>query len=207
MPRSSEPLDPGRITAAAVELLDEVGLAALSTRKLAVKLGISSPSLYWHVRDKAALLDLVAEAICADAFAIDPELGWRDQLAAGLRQFRGVLLAHRDAAELLRQRPPTGAHRLRQIEATLQILFDAGFPDEEAAGVARLLTAHVLGSVGPTASREGAAERGAAMREAMAGYPNLLRVGPVLVGQSEEALFELGLDVVLDGLERRVPTP
>src|SRR4051812_27238527 len=105
-------LDPARITEAAVALLDEAGLDGLSTRRLAARLGIASPSLYWHVRDKESLLDLVAEAICADAFTIDPALPWRDQLATGMRQFRAMLLAHRDAARLLRDRPPRGPHRL-----------------------------------------------------------------------------------------------
>ncbi|MEJ3657601.1 TetR/AcrR family transcriptional regulator C-terminal domain-containing protein [Actinomycetes bacterium KLBMP 9759] len=201
------PLDLASITAAAVELLDEGGLPAVSTRKLAAKLGVSSPSLYWHVRDKAALLDLVAEAICADAFTVDPTLGWRDQLAEGLRQFRRMLLAHRDAAELLRLRPPTGPHRLRHIETTLRILSGAGFADEEAAGIARLLAAHVLNSVDdhrdPASDPRPDEERRAAMREAMAAYPNLRRVGPALVRQTGEELFELGLEIVLAGLVAR----
>ncbi|WP_232662553.1 TetR/AcrR family transcriptional regulator C-terminal domain-containing protein [Pseudonocardia sp. TRM90224] len=197
------PVDLASITTAAVELLDEGGLPAVSTRKLATKLGISSPSLYWHVRDKAALLDLVAEAICADAFTVDPGLGWRDQLAEGLRQFRTMLLAHRDAAELLRQRPPTGPHRLRHIETTLRILFDAGFTDDEAAGIVRLLTAHVLNSVDTRPAPEPDEDRRAAMREAMATYPNLRRVGPALVRQTGGELFELGLGVILDGLVAR----
>ncbi|MCP3800291.1 TetR family transcriptional regulator [Allokutzneria sp. A3M-2-11 16] len=102
------------VTEAAVELLNEVGLAELTTRRLAAKLGVRSPTLYWHVRNKAELLDLVAEAICADAFDIDETQSWRDQLADGLRQFRELLLRHRDAAELLRERPPQEPRRLGQ---------------------------------------------------------------------------------------------
>ena len=82
--RKSEPLDRNRIVGAAVALLDEVGLAGLSTRRLATALGVQSATLYWHVRNKDELLDLVAEALCADAFTIDPALPWPDQLASGL---------------------------------------------------------------------------------------------------------------------------
>src|SRR5687767_6624523 len=81
-------LDRDRITRAAVALLDEAGLAGLSTRRLATALGVQSATLYWHVRNKDELLDLVAETICADAFTIDRTLPWREQLASGLRQFR-----------------------------------------------------------------------------------------------------------------------
>jgi TetR/AcrR family transcriptional regulator, tetracycline repressor protein len=185
------------ITRAAVELLDEVGLAQLSTRRLADRLGVRSPTLYWHVKNKAALLDLVAEAICADAFDIDPAAPWRDQLAAGLRQFRALLLAHRDAATLLRERPP-GPRRLVHIETTVRILLDAGFSPEDAAGISRLLAAHVLASV-PTAP----AGDPSPVLASMADYPNLARVAPAFARLSETDLFDLGIEIILDGLAHR----
>jgi TetR/AcrR family tetracycline transcriptional repressor len=192
-------LDPARITEAAVALLDEAGLDGLSTRRLAARLGIASPSLYWHVRDKEALLDLVAEAICADAFTIDPGLPWRDQLATGLHQFRAMLLAHRDAARLLRDRPPRGPRRLAHVETTLRILLGAGFTEQDAAGIARLLTAHVLDSVpagGPPAAGMDWPD--------LADYPSLQRVAPAFAAQTADAVFELGVEVILDGLAARV---
>ena len=48
---------------AALELLDEVGIDGLSTRKLAERLGVQSPTLYWHFKNKGELLDAMAEAI------------------------------------------------------------------------------------------------------------------------------------------------
>lgn len=186
------------ITRAAVALLDEVGLAELSTRRLAAKLGVQSPTLYWHVQNKAELLDLVAEAICADAFDIDATLGWRDQLTSGLRQFRALLLAHRDAAALLRERPPTGPNRLGHLDTTVRILLEAGFSPDDAAGVSRLLTAHVLDSV-PTR-----VEPSDAVTEQMAAFPNLARVEPAFGRLSDTDLFELGVAVILDGLQQRL---
>ncbi|MHA6626068.1 TetR/AcrR family transcriptional regulator C-terminal domain-containing protein [Pseudonocardia sichuanensis] len=198
-----EPLDLARITSAAVELLDEVGLAELSTRRLAAKLGVRSPTLYWHVRNKAALLDLVAEAVCADAFEIDESQPWRAQLADGLRQFRALLLRHRDVAALLRERPPTGPHRLRHIDTTVGILLRAGFGPDEAAGISRLLTAHVLGSA-ETARPEPDPDESAALWERMAAYPNLRQVAPAFAGQRGEEIFELGVQILLDGLAARL---
>lgn len=193
-------LDVDRITQAAVDLLDEVGLDELSTRRLAAKLGVRSPTLYWHVRNKAELLDLVAEAICADAFRIDETQPWREQLTAGLRQFRALLLRHRDAAPLLRERPPTGPHRLGHIDTTVGILLRAGFDADESAAISRLLTAHVLNSVEPPRR----AAREAAPPDA-AGHPNLRRVAPAFVRQTGEEVFELGIEVILDGLAARLP--
>jgi AcrR family transcriptional regulator len=197
MPR--ETLDLTRITEAAVELLDEVGLAELSTRRLATRLGVRSPTLYWHVRDKAELLDLVAEAICADAFDIDATQPWHQQLADGLRQFRALLLRHRDAATLLRERPPTGPNRLRHIETTVRILLDAGFSTDDAAGISRLLSAHVLDSV-PTRPPGDPAP----ILARMADYPSLCQVGPAFGRLSDTDLFELGVEIILAGLRRRL---
>ncbi len=193
-------LDLAKITEAAVELLDDAGLTELTTRRLAAKLGVSSPTLYWHVKDKAELLDLVAEAICADAFEIDRSLPWRDQLASGLRQFRALLLRHRDAAALLRERPPTGPHRLGHIETTARILLEAGFSEEDTAGISRLLTAHVLASVETLPARE--PDEGFLAR--LEAYPHVGRLGPAFAAQSGEELFELGVEVILDGLAARL---
>jgi TetR/AcrR family tetracycline transcriptional repressor len=41
----------------ALELLNEVGIDALSTRAIAQRLGVQQPALYWHFKNKRALLD------------------------------------------------------------------------------------------------------------------------------------------------------
>lgn len=200
-------LDREQITNAAVELLDEAGLGGLSTRRLAAKLGVQSPTLYWHVRNKTELMDLVAEAICADAFQIDETLPWRDQLASGLRQFRALLLTHRDAATLLRERPPTGPRRLEQIDITVRILLRAGFSEDDAAGVSRILSAHVLASVEdypPRSADDSGAGPPPAMLDALANFESLHRVGPSFSRLDGEAVFELGVQILLDGLSARV---
>lgn len=192
-------LDLDRITTAAVELLDEAGLAELTTRRLAAKLGVRSPTLYWHVRDKGALLDLVAEAICADAFDIDETRPWREQLSAGLLQFRALLLRHRDAARLLRERPPVGPNRLGHIETTAGILLRAGFDADEAAAISRLLAAHVLTSVESLRR-----DPDAGVLVNMDDYPNLRLLAPAFARQTGEEVFELGIAVILDGLAVRI---
>lgn len=194
-------LDRDRVVAAAVELLDEVGLTDFSTRRLADRLGIRSPSLYWHVRDKDELLDLVAEHLCADAFDIDPTDPWRTQVQAGMEQFRRLVTNHPYLATLLRDRPATGPNRLGHIEATLRILLGAGVSADDAAGISRLLLAHVLALPPPVAPAE---ERDDGAGDPLAHYPSLRQVAPALSRLSEDDLFHLGIDLVLDGVERRI---
>src|ERR1700755_2811951 len=67
------PVTRERIVAVALELLDEAGLDGLTLRRLAERLGIRAPTLYWHVRNKRELLDLLAGAILEAALA-----AWRE---------------------------------------------------------------------------------------------------------------------------------
>ena len=55
-------LQPNTVIRAALDLLNEVGVDGLTTRKLAERLGVQQPALYWHFRNKRALLDALAEA-------------------------------------------------------------------------------------------------------------------------------------------------
>ena len=47
----------------ALELLNDVGMEGLTTRRLAERLGVQQPALYWHFKNKRALLDALAEAM------------------------------------------------------------------------------------------------------------------------------------------------
>jgi AcrR family transcriptional regulator len=58
-------LQPNTVIRAALDLLNEVGVDGLTTRKLAERLGVQQPALYWHFRNKRALLDALAEAMLA----------------------------------------------------------------------------------------------------------------------------------------------
>lgn len=49
----------------ALNLLDDVGLETVSTRRLAKRLGVEQPSLYYHFRTKSDLLAAMAQAAMA----------------------------------------------------------------------------------------------------------------------------------------------
>ncbi len=196
---------------AAIGLLDDEGLDGLTTRALAARLGVQSPALYWYVRDKAELLDLVADAICAPALVAMPALtgdeGWREQTAAGLRRYRAVLRSHRDAPRLLAQRPPDGPVRRRLADGAVGLVLKAGFPEADAAVISLLLGHYVIGIVSEEIRIEAQAAQGDAGQALPGGaeeLPNLDRLAPHLAAVDPDTLFETGLDVLLDGLERRL---
>jgi len=98
-------LDRRTIAAAALDLLDEVGLEGVTTRRLAERLGVRGPSLYWHFKTKDLLFDHMADAMFADAIAVDDAVlktrAWDEWLAAGARVIRRAALSRRDGARLL----------------------------------------------------------------------------------------------------------
>src|SRR5262245_56056039 len=89
-------IDRSNLLREAVALLDEGGLEGLTMRRLAERLGVQAPSLYNHIRDKDELVALLADALSAEIATPDARRPWRDQLEHTAREFRRVLLAHRD---------------------------------------------------------------------------------------------------------------
>src|ERR1700742_2951558 len=124
------PVTRERIVTVALELLDEAGLDGLTLRRLADRLGIRAPTLYWHVRNKRELLALLAAAILDGALARwrEPQPGqpWWEWLAARARVMRAALLAHRDSALVVSGTRPT-ASPLPGIERQLEALAGEGF--------------------------------------------------------------------------------
>lgn len=98
-------LDRQRIVAEAVALLDAEGLDGVTTRKLAARLGVQSPTLYWHLPNKAALVTAIAEAILDQQFGDmsmpEPDERWQDWLIGLAERLRGALLAHPDGARII----------------------------------------------------------------------------------------------------------
>jgi TetR/AcrR family transcriptional regulator, tetracycline repressor protein len=200
------------VVQAALDLLDEVGLDALSMRRLAEKLSIKAASLYWHVRDKDHLLALLAEEIVAPTQPPDPALPWRDQIEALGWETRRILLAHRDAARVLAASgAPTGPNRLRLVEVSFGVLMRAGFTPADTAFAGYLLNDFVTLFVAEEAAladqaRETdseAAHNWVAMLPADQ-YPNLIAAAGTLTGADAEERFRFGMEVLLDGLELRL---
>ena len=98
-------LDRQRIVAEAVALLDAEGLDGVTTRKLAARLGVQSPTLYWHLPNKAALVTAIADAILDQEFGDmsppEPDQHWQDWLSGLAERLRRALLAHPDGARVI----------------------------------------------------------------------------------------------------------
>lgn len=141
-------LDLGRIVAAAWTLVDQSGVAALSTRALAAALDVKSPALYWHVRNKQALLSLMLEHVLRDSIGTPPPgLDWPDWLRFVGRQQRRALMAHRDSAIIASSTPPTERLQKEVFPQIMAPMLAAGLPERQASGAAGALAGLILGWV------------------------------------------------------------
>jgi TetR/AcrR family transcriptional regulator, tetracycline repressor protein len=203
-----------QVVSTAVSLLDEVGLEGLTLRRLATELGVSAPTLYWHVRDKRELLDLMAVAILGEAqhdVSPEPREGqpWWEWLAERAEaQFR-ALRAHRDAALVLAGNRPT-EDVLPVAERTIAILVAVGFPAEEAHGVLHTLGHYVLGCVVEYQAEAGRArpDLDEALVRRLEEHDDLPLLRTVVAAHRESGSpvagsFEHGLHLLVSGLRVR----
>lgn len=199
-------LDRARIVEEAVALLDAEGLDSLTTRKLAARLGVQSPTLYWHMPNKAALVTALAEAILEQEFPDltppDPDEPWQEWLTDLAVRLRHALLAHPDGARVLSASQLS--RRMAAIsELAMSTLVTRGIPLRRARvivlTVERFTVGHVLEEQAP---RPGPDELGdfdmAAFTEqhptVMAGITEYFQPGATV-----DDLFRDCLDVVIEG--------
>jgi AcrR family transcriptional regulator len=205
-------LDRDRIVAAALRVVDAGGIGALSLRRLADDLDVTPMSLYWHVADKAELLELVGHAVLAEIELPERAGGWKDQLAEVHRAMFASFLRHRNTTEILVGRARFGAGGLAAFERILAILLEAGFTPEAAFDAYQSLYLFTLGFMTTSnrspefirVQREGAAYM---LTLPIQQYPAIRAVTPVIGRRPLEEQFELGLSVVIEGVAARLGTP
>jgi AcrR family transcriptional regulator len=89
------------IIGAAIELIEQDGVDAVSMQRLASELGCGVVSLYHHVPSRSALLDGVADAVMSGiAVTSVPGTDWQEQVRAQARAFRQITRAHPRCAML-----------------------------------------------------------------------------------------------------------
>jgi AcrR family transcriptional regulator len=126
-------------------LADERGLAAVSMRAVAARLGVTAMSLYHHVRDKDDLLDGLVERLLAELALPDPNLPGEERLHALTSSLRHSAARHPDAFSLLLRRPVATPAALAVREVAYAALRDAGVQDELVPRAERLLSTFVIG--------------------------------------------------------------
>jgi AcrR family transcriptional regulator len=201
-----KPLTRDRIVKTALRLIDRDGLDGLSMRRLGKALGVEAMALYHHFANKGTLLDAVLEELTAEAGLPPrgsmPPLERLRQFARGHRQ---MALRHPNAFILIPTRRFNTERSFAQYEEVLQAFRDLGF---DAA-----LSARYFRTLGYLTSGAGLADIASRAREPDATpvrlevftderFPLVSAVVPHLRAANLDAIFEFGLQIVFEAMQR-----
>ncbi|NKY94200.1 TetR family transcriptional regulator [Gordonia sputi] len=194
------------IVQAALDLLDEKGIDAVTVRAVATRLGVKAPALYWHVENKQALLDEMGTEIqrrVITELRAQPMDVWPDSVATYARVLRREYLAHRDGARTFSGTRLTDPEVLRAQEPWLEQLVASGVDLERAVRAVEFVTAFVVGFVIEEQERAQSGEPRYSLsdRTEMLGddVPLVAEAGRILFGDREQR-FERNLDAIVDVL-------
>jgi AcrR family transcriptional regulator len=202
------------IVDAAMAILDEGGLDALTMRAVAAALGTGAASLYAHVASKDVLIELLIERVIGEIrFEGPPDPArWVEQLQETGREMRRMWARHKDLARASFSRIPLGENALRGSEWMIAVMRAGGLSDR-AIGLGCDLMALYIGavayeeSIGP-AEGVGPAEMeeyASRMQDYFAAlpadrFPGLVSLAGSLTEADGEERFEFGLEVLIRGL-------
>ncbi|MFI5912855.1 TetR/AcrR family transcriptional regulator C-terminal domain-containing protein [Dactylosporangium sp. NPDC051541] len=195
-----------------MELLQEVGLEGLSLRKLAGRLGVQAPALYWHFKNKQELLDQLAETIAAQTLVTDalaPGEAWDEWIAQRAREMRAGFTRYRDGAMLAAVTRPQVV-QLNNVERQLRVLCGAGLSPADAMVAMIAIGNYVSGfTLDEQAEwlRAGEPEADLDVAEVLRfleAYPLINASVRVTGNPGSDENFERGLRMVLDGVRAAV---
>jgi AcrR family transcriptional regulator len=151
MPLERAPLDRGIILTHAFAILNEMGLEGLTLRRLAGRLGVQAPAIYWHFKNKQELLDEMATQVFREALeeapVFDAEQTWADWALSYCNGLRKTLLRYREGAKMFSGTYLTDASLYASMDASLRKLTTAGFNLQQSVVGLSVLYCYVVGFV------------------------------------------------------------
>ena len=220
------------IVDAAIAVADADGMAALSMRAVGDRLGRTAMALYTYVPSKRELVDLMYDRALAEMPA-DQDQGrdWRAAVIVWADDFRRFLVRHPWMLQVSQARPVLGPHEYDMVETLVRILDRSGMAARELWRVVGALIHFVRGMAQTIAeSRQAAAVTGVSDEDWWFArsplfdefapdfehrFPVISRLGteqafrmqdesvPYLEQEARET-FQVGLEVLLDGIEATV---
>jgi AcrR family transcriptional regulator len=216
-----------QVLVAALEIIDQYGVEALTMRRLGQALDRNPMGIYRHAADKDALLDGVVEHVLSalvvfgepgrDAEPEDDDGDWETALRRTAHAFRRIALAHPNAVPLLVTRSVTGPLALRPLgtlrllEELLEVFIGAGFDPHGALHATRLFTGFLYGHLQdelqqrvPDPDETDDLLRLGLHRLPITQFPRLRSLATVLATYDGAAELDEGLDIVIAGLRSQL---
>jgi AcrR family transcriptional regulator len=133
------------IVAAAVDIANAEGLAAVSMARVAKAVGFTTMSLYRYVTNKDELLQLMwnASADGVTEFQLDGDT-WRSRLLSWAMAQREAIARNIWIVQMPMATPPLAPNSLRWMEVGLEALDDTGLDDGDKMRILGLISSHAL---------------------------------------------------------------
>jgi len=211
--RHREPLTRDRIIEAALRVMDEEGLEAVTMRRIGRELGVEAMSLYNHVEDKDDILEGVTDRVM-NQFEFPTSTGdWADDARAMSREWRRLLDLHPSVCQLLaeRHKPLDGLATFRAMDSALGVLRRAGLSSRDAAQAFNALGGYILGFVMMEQGLMLGNDDDHAREHALAidalqgsGLVNVMECFPYFADCTTDQQFDFGLDLMIRGIQAGV---
>lgn len=220
-------LDRERIVQAAIASIDTHGVQGLTMRRVGQDLGVEAMSLYRYVSGREDLLEAIVQRLVdgvTDRVDAAGFTTWQGYLQSMAHEIRRVALAHPAAFPLAASRHPSAPwlrpplRSIEVIEHFLATLSTHGFDDTRAVDTYKVFTTFLVGSLLLEVAAHGndivpmdetLDEGGADIPERdglvdLTTAPHVHRMQEQLSQDTSEQEFEIGLESLIDRIERSV---
>jgi AcrR family transcriptional regulator len=193
------------ITLAASAIADAEGLEAVSIRRVAAELGAPPMSLYRHIANKEDLFTLMADKVKEEVLLQQPlPEDWREAMATLARRYYTTFVAHPWAVLLFTRRATFGSASTKLAKQMARALAGLRLESDDVWLVGGTVNDYVIGHSLRAVSAPTAAELADAVAPSdVVEFPDLASLKDSLRSRSSSDRFERGLEMVLDGIERR----
>lgn len=219
-----ERLSRDRVVEAALRIMDDEGLDAVTMRRVAREVGVEAMSLYHHVRDKEDLLDAICSLVMQEFRFPDEDRPWVEVARDGAREWRRVLRDHPNVMAVWaeRQQPMTDLEAFLPMEFALRVISRAGIDERAAVQVFNVIGGYIMGVVMMEVGAMFSASTTRGDRSVdLHGKPGAADIPPMLPADrlpylvaslpyladcDPDEQFEYGLDLLLTGIQAKAIT-
>ncbi len=206
--QAAKPLSKERIELAALKVIERDGLQAFSTRRLAAELRCEAMSIYHYFPSRGHLMDALVDRIVGEIPAPPPpDRPWRERIEQVARDWRTMTTSRPSLFVFLATHRLNTPVCLRWLEQTLALFADAGLDPESSVRMFRAFGYYLMGAgLDETAGYA----RGPSTVEPVPDdvmrrdFPGIVAAGRYFAAGQQEATFEHGLRLFLDGVETQL---